>query len=220
VRLPGRVGLLGLVGAAVWVLAAPSAAYEIKPRTYRWPHPPLTPELAILDFSRITYFDASQFTWSVDRAADAWNRARTGYEFVPVGGPFGAAVIITGRGSVRHECSGGVKPGFPRWKTFQRDFPRRVTLRGRCDRYLMVLVAAHEFGHVLGLSHETGTCALMNPTQGTGGRLSTPSACPGFPRRQWWRNPVRPDDIRGVKELYYDDARDPGAPNLGTPGAE
>jgi Matrixin len=217
VRLPGRVGLLALVAVAVSFLAASSEAYEVKRGTYRWPHPPLPPMLAILDFSRITYFDASEFTWSVDRAADAWNRARVGYELVPVGGPFGAAVIFTGRQSARRDCSAHAKQGFPPWKTFQRDFPRRVALSGRCDRYLMVLVAAHEFGHVLGLDHENGTCALMNSTQGTGGRLSTPSACPGFPRRQWWRNPVRLDDIRGVKELYYSDAHDPGAP-LDTPG--
>jgi hypothetical protein len=210
-----------LAGAAVLAItcaallsASPAVAYKIGDGTYRWPHPPLPPE-APLDFSVITYFDASDFSWSVERAAAAWNRARTGYQFVSVGGPFGAAVIFTGRPSPRDSCDAHTKPGFPKLgPTFLQNFPRYVPLRGRCDRYLMTLVAAHELGHVLGLSHVKGTCALMTRTQGhaPGGRFATPLGCPTFPRREWWRHPVRPDDIRGVKKLYYDDVYDPNAP--------
>jgi hypothetical protein len=198
-------GLLLLGGSA-------ADAYKIGSGTYRWPHPPLPLGAEIVDFSTIPYYDASAFQWSVDQAARSWNRARTGYRFERVSSPSDAAIIISGLRSTAKTCHGHAKPGFapyPNRQTFIREFPRRVRLGGSCDRYLMVLVAAHEFGHILGLSDQNRRCALMNEELGTGGRFSTPKPCPTFPRRQWWRRPVRPDDIRGVKELFYNDVYDP-----------
>ncbi|XP_056100431.1 collagenase 3-like [Rhinichthys klamathensis goyatoka] len=57
----------------------------------------------------------------------------------------------------------------------------------RLPRYVLFLVAAHEFGHSLGLSHSEVPGALMFPTYSFSdpGRFSLPS-----------------DDIRGIQSLY------------------
>ena len=210
--------LLVAVGFAVALLVpAGSTAYRIPDHVYRWPHAPLPVRAVFADFSIITYYDVSAFRWSVARGARAWNAARTGYFFLRVSRRNQAAVIVSGRRSPAKLCDAHTDPGFPPYEDFAKEFPRRVKLRGRCDRKLMVLVAAHELGHVLGLDHDDRHCAVMNVRQGKGGRFSTPTGCPDLPRREYWRRPVRPDDIRGVKELYYNDIFDPDAPTVAPP---
>ncbi len=53
---------------------------------------------------------------------------------------------------------------------------------GRCNARLARLVAAHEFGHVLGFGHERRRCALMNVAFDQTG---TPTRCTRRPLSYW-----------------------------------
>ena len=62
----------------------------------------------------------------------------------------------------------------------------------------LALIVAHELGHVLGLDHETGVCATMNPTVGN----DHTTLCPTPPSGMWTCRLLQPDDVRGAVKLY------------------
>jgi hypothetical protein len=62
----------------------------------------------------------------------------------------------------------------------------------------MALIVAHELGHVLGLDHESGTCATMNPSVAN----DHTTRCPAPPAGTWTCRLLQPDDVRGAVSLY------------------
>lgn len=70
-----------------------------------------------------------------------------------------------------------------------------------------VLTTAHEFGHVLGLDHEDGKCAVMNSSStSTIGPGTDPN--PAWPTRcnpqteKWYCRVLSEDDLKGAKSIY------------------
>jgi hypothetical protein len=124
----------------------------------------------------------------VDRAARVWNRARVGVRFKRSSSGR-ADVIVSG---VTGACHGQAYMGYPGERA-------SWLYVAPCPSRLMVLVMAHEFGHVLGLDHEMRRCALMNYGVDTG--TGTPSRCRRHPLSYWMQHPLTADDIRGARAL-------------------
>jgi hypothetical protein len=76
--------------------------------------------------------------------------------------------------------------------------PRLDESSSVCNSFASALMVAHEFGHVLGLNHETRGCALMNPTGSWRGAKLCTSANPW----EWRCDLLEYDDVRGAVALY------------------
>ena len=139
----------------------------------------------------ITYYnEVPAYTWAVDSAAYAWNTSGARVHFVK-SSRRDAKVLLGIRwfrigGEARPEIRSG------------RIYGAKVGIRSGLDRYAMALVVAHELGHVLGLGHETGMCATMNPTL----VVDHAQMCPAPPQGAWVCRLLRADDVRGAVRLY------------------
>ncbi len=169
--------MIPFLAAAIWGAAAPGAsAYRIVGQP--WPG------------RTLSYYSTggARADAIVDRAARVWNRARVGVRFVR--SPTSAAEVLVS-GNWTH-CRGNAITGYPG--------PQLSWLHvGSCPSGLMVLITAHEFGHVLGLGHEPRRCALMNP--GNISATGAPTRCRPHSLAYWLRHPLQPDDIRGARAL-------------------
>jgi hypothetical protein len=76
--------------------------------------------------------------------------------------------------------------------------PRLDESSSVCNSYASAMMVAHEFGHVLGLGHETRGCALMNPTGSWRGAKLCTSPNPW----EWRCGLLEDDDVRGAVALY------------------
>jgi Matrixin len=139
----------------------------------------------------ITYYnEVPAYTWAVDTAAYAWNTSGAHVRFVK-SSRRNAKVLLGIQwfrpgGETRPEIRNG------------RIYGAKVGIRSGFDRYTMTLVVAHELGHVLGLGHETHTCATMNPLL----VVDHPQLCPAPPQGMWICRLLRADDVRGAVSLY------------------
>jgi hypothetical protein len=163
--------------AALGALAPSASAYERAGRA--WPG------------GRITYFTAADgYVAPVDRAARIWNRANVGVRFVKT--TRRNAQVVIGYGGPR--CEGAAFAGY-----IGRRRQSPVQLGAGCGRSLITLTAVHELGHVLGLGHERGACARMNPAfDGTG----TPIRCRPRSLAYWLDHALVSDDLQGARRIY------------------
>jgi hypothetical protein len=173
-----RLPILLLTLMAALLVAAPAAsASEQAGRA--WPG------------GRITYHTtASAYSASVDKAARIWNRAGVGVKFVKT--TRAKAQVVLSYGGRR--CEGTAYAGY-----IGRSQQSPVVLGAGCNKSLIVLTAVHELGHVLGLGHENGRCARMNPDfDGSG----TPGKCTRRSLSYWLAHSLVGDDLRGARRIY------------------
>jgi hypothetical protein len=91
---------------------------------------------------------------------------------------------------------------------YSRGFQAYVWLDRNCSQRTLIGVAAHEFGHVMGLNHTNVRCALM-----------TPSNAPCANERHYlpWEytcSVLRPDDVAGAIRRYGGKARPASGPRV------
>jgi hypothetical protein len=176
---------LALLGAATLAVLAPQAgAYRaVGPK---WPG------------GVITYFDdAPDQAWALDQAVSAWNRSGALVRFVPATRDQAAVVVEHSDDPTIAACRkaeasvGHVRHA--RVFIFRRDDSSLF-----CNRWNAAFFLAHELGHVLGLAHETHTCATMNPV----GNMEGGSQCADRNAWEWFCRLLEPDDVAGAVALY------------------
>ena len=187
--------IAGLTAALALVGAVPASAYQFEGK--KWPS------------HVITYYNgAKASSAAVAAAVYAWNTSGASVRFVPA--PKSQADLVIANSSSPGLSDGGLlglaSAGYyPH--SFSAHNPLGTGVIHGAHMWLVppsgdhglhafqrAQVAAHEFGHVLGLGHESRGCAMMNPALN--------SRCP--PPHPWQANcrTLQRDDVSGAIALY------------------
>jgi len=164
--------LLAILGALAFVPLA--GAFDIEGE--RWPRP------------TVRVWNATTYKQPVADAMRAWNGAGVRIRLVAATSAADTDVLIR-YGSIREQGESTVG--------FTTDVSTTSLARG-LGRIAATALAAHELGHVLGLGHQSGRCAVMAPVVNAG----PASRCGIGSCKELWRCLVRADDIAGVRALY------------------
>jgi hypothetical protein len=182
VRTICAFALLALAAAGSLLLAGAARPYVAE--GHPWPR------------GTIRYYNAApDQAWAAKQAVTAWNTSGAHVRFVAV--PASRADVriehfprvsctINAEATIGYTHSGRI------W-IFRRD-----DASSYCNPYMAAQALAHEFGHVLGLGHETRGCSAMNPT----GSLRGPELCAMAQPWQWRCRLLTPDDVAGAVALY------------------
>jgi hypothetical protein len=173
-----RLALCALAAGVLLAALPPAAgAYEIEGRP--WPS------------GNIRYFvEDGALKKPVKRAAKVWNARDLGVRFVSSSADEAKVFFRLGQ----ENCGGAARVGYPGRRGFSL-----AEINTDCGTGVATLTSVHEFGHILGLGHETGTCARMNPTFSGSG---TPGRCNRRSLSYWLDHPLTKDDVRGARALY------------------
>jgi Matrixin len=174
-----RLRLAVLLGVSVCAVAAAPSADSYRFEGGRWAT------------ATITYYnEVPAYSWAVDTAAYAWNTSGARVRFLKTSRR--KAKVLVGIRWFKAAGDANVQRANGQFRSAQ------VGIQSGQDRYIMALVVAHEFGHVLGLDHEDRTCATMN-TYLDGNH---PEHCAAPPEGMWVCRLLRADDVRGAVKLY------------------
>jgi hypothetical protein len=146
----------------------------------------------------ITYHETPRHL-GVRDAAKAWNRSGVRIRFKRVSSSRRADVLVK---ITRPGCAGIAQLGYA---------PGRQALMvvADCARYTQTQVAAHEFGHILGLDHENNRCAAMNPVLDGNAPNQCAKPAPGFYRCRIFER----HDLRRAVRKYGGTVKAPGPAN-------
>ncbi len=153
----------------------------------------------------VPYFNAApDQEWAVQRALAAWNTSGARVRFVPVSRQQAKLTIVySGAASCeRAEATIGYGP-----RRTVRIWSARKAPSATCLPQMAATALAHEFGHVLGLQHESRACAAMNPTFSQFG----PGECEPVKRWEWRCRLLEHDDVAGAVAVYGGTTRAGGA---------
>lgn len=171
-----------MLGLASLALAPASSSYVPGGKT--WPG------------GTVRYYNAAaDQAWPVARAAWVWNNSGARVRFVPSSRADAQLVIER---FPHGNCVAHAKATLGFGKQARVWLPRIDETSELCNSYTSAHAVAHEFGHVLGLTHEERGCALMNPT----GTWRGPKLCPTKESWEWRCGLLEEDDVRGAVALY------------------
>lgn len=194
-RIPARIVLFVIaVVVMATIVFTVAASPAMAANGARWPG------------TRITYFDATKDKDAVRRAVAAWNNTGIRMRFVRTFNRKRANIVI--RNS--HEVPGGCGTGLATLgytyvgQGFVNILHGPASQGQSCGMPGQALVVAHELGHVLGLGHYDGGCALMNSSHTNG--VAQTECVPGdtvFDHVAQWRcRIIEPHDARRALRMY------------------